>query len=63
MNVESDRWMVLWLEHFFKHAVLVTTLSHGWCVYREPVDWDQDFYNKKYLTHKKTAPKSAVLFY
>lgn len=40
MNIESDRWMVIWLEHFFKHAVPVTMLPHGWCVYREPVDWD-----------------------
>ncbi|GEM_PF-2741543 len=40
MNIESDRWMTLWLDHFFKHAELVNTLPHGWCVYREPVDWN-----------------------
>lgn len=41
MNIEYDRWTVLWIEHFLMHAVPVTTLPHGWCVYREPVDWDE----------------------
>lgn len=40
MNIEYDRWMVLWLEHFFKHAKLVVTLPVGWGVYLEAVDWD-----------------------
>ncbi len=39
MNQECN-WMVVWLEHFFKHATLVDTLPRGWCVYREAVDWD-----------------------
>lgn len=40
MKIEADRWMIIWLEHFFKHATPVTTLPVGWCVYREPEDWD-----------------------
>lgn len=42
MNEPRKDWMTLWLEHFFKHATptLVETLPHGWCVYREAVDWD-----------------------
>lgn len=40
MNIESERWMTIWLEHFFKHAEPVSKLPVGWCVYREAVDWD-----------------------
>lgn len=40
MNIESNRWMIIWLEHFFKHAKPVTTLPHGWCIYREALDWN-----------------------
>lgn len=40
MNMNSDRWMILWVEHFFKSAKPVVTLPYGWGVYREPEDWD-----------------------
>lgn len=40
MNRKNEIWMTLWLEHFFKHANIVETLPHGWCVYREALDWD-----------------------
>lgn len=40
MSKDAKNYMVLWLEHFFKHATLVKTLPHGWCVYREALDWD-----------------------
>lgn len=33
-------WSVVWLEHFLKHATLVTDLPFGWGVYREALDWD-----------------------
>ena len=39
MNKQHN-YMTLWLEHFFKHATLVERLPHGWCVYREALDWD-----------------------
>lgn len=40
MNINSDRWMIIWFEHFFKNAKPVAILPLGWCVYREPEDWD-----------------------
>lgn len=29
-----------WVCHFLKFATPVKTLPLGWCVYREPLDWD-----------------------
>lgn len=40
VNIESEHWLTLWLEHFFKNATLVENLQHGWCVYREALDWN-----------------------
>ena len=40
MNTRSNRWVELWLEHFFRNAKPVMTLPVGWCVYREPEDGD-----------------------
>jgi hypothetical protein len=40
MTNNSNDWMFIWLEHFFKHATPVTELPVGWCVYREALDWD-----------------------
>ena len=40
MDAQYNDYMTLWLKHFFKHATLVKTLPHGWCVYREALDWD-----------------------
>jgi len=29
-----------WIEHFLLSAVLVDKLPLGWCVYREPIDFE-----------------------
>lgn len=40
VDIEYSPWMVIWIEHFLKHATLIDSLPIGWCVYREALDWD-----------------------
>ena len=36
----TNDWAYIWVCHLIQHSKLVTELPHGWCVYREALDWD-----------------------